>query len=137
MCKDPDLMPAPAGIAKALAEPLRQVFPAALLGRLEVVPYYPLGDDMLRGIIGLQLDRIKDRLRDTHQVPLAYDETVVDLVLSRCTEVQSGARVVDSILTHTMLPQISGEFLRRLMEGTTIAGIRIGTEGQDFTYEFA
>src|SRR5205085_4583325 len=105
MCRDPELMPEPEGIAKALREPLLKVFPAALLGRLIVVPYYPIGDAMLKSIIKLQLGRIGKRLAANHKVPFSYDDDVVQLIADRCTEVESGARAVDAILTHTLLPE--------------------------------
>ena len=136
MCKDPELLPDPEGITKGLREPLLQMFPPALLGRLVVVPYYPLGDDVLRKIVRLQLGRIERRIQENHGVPFTFDDAVVDLVNSRCTEVESGARAVDAILTHTVLPQISGEILARMVEGKELERIHIGVEGEDFTYAF-
>jgi len=137
MCKDPALMPEPEGITKALREPLRKVFPAALLGRLVVVPFYPISDDVLKSIIKLQLGRIKKRLAENHKIPFTYDDEVVELINSRCTEVESGARMVDAILTHTLLPAISQEFLNRLMKGETIEKVHISEKNGDFHYEFA
>ncbi|MGZ8144434.1 MAG: type VI secretion system ATPase TssH, partial [Methylosarcina sp.] len=101
LCKDPELMPEPEGIAKALREPLLKIFPAALLGRLVTIPYYPLNDDMLKAIIQLQLNRISKRITENHGLPFTYDQDVIRLIADRCTEVESGARVVDSILTNT------------------------------------
>jgi type VI secretion system protein VasG len=134
LCKDPDLMPAADGIAKALREPLLKTFPAALLGRLVVVPYYPLSDAMLDNIIRLQLDRIKQRVEEQHKVPFRYDDAVVGLIASRCGEIESGARVVDAILTNTMLPKISEAFLRRLMEGNPVAAVEVSAGGGEFQY---
>ena len=136
MCKDPSLMPEPEGVCKALREPLLKVFPPALLGRLVVVPYYPLSDETLRLIIRLQLGRIGRRTKANHKIPFSYDDEVVDLVASRCTEVESGARTVDAILTHTLLPAISDELLKRLMEGKTAKRVHIGTKKSEFTYLF-
>ena len=85
MCKDPELMPDPEALAKALRQPLLQIFPAALLGRLWWILYYPLSDDMLASIVRLQLGRIKKRVQENHKIPL-YDEDVVKLIVSRCTE---------------------------------------------------
>ncbi len=136
MCKDPELMPSPQGIAKALREPLRKVFPAALLGRLVTVPYFPLNDEMLQLIIRLQLKRIKNRLQEQHQVPFTYDDAVVDLIADRCTEVESGARTVDAILTHTLLPEISREFLTRMMEGKQIDRVHVSVTDGQFGYAF-
>jgi len=136
MCKDPELMPSPEGIAKGMREPLLKVFPAALLGRLVVVPFYPISDEVLRKITVLQIGRIAKRLQENHRIPFEYDEAVVDLIVSRCTEVESGARMVDAILTHTMLPEISTVFLNRLVEGQEIKKVHIGVEDAEFRYSF-
>ena len=136
LCADPELMPEPEGMAKALRDPLLKIFPPALLGRLVSIPYYPLSDEMLGQIVKLQLDRIKKRVEARYRIPFGYDEEVVKLVVSRCTESESGGRMIDAILTNTMLPEISREFLGRLMEGKTIAAARVGTEGNAFSYAF-
>jgi len=136
MCKDPTLLPTPEGIAKALKEPLLKVFPAALLGRLVVVPYYPINDEMLQKIILLQLGRIQKRVLENHNIPLTYDDSVVKLVSARCSDPASGARMVDAILTHHLLPEISREYLNRMIEGKGISKIHIGVENSDFTYTF-
>ncbi|MGZ4960802.1 MAG: type VI secretion system ATPase TssH, partial [Methylomonas sp.] len=90
LCQDPELMPEPEGISKALREPLLKVFPPALLGRLVVIPYYPLSDEMIGAIARLQLGRIKKRVWESHQVPFSYDDEVIKLIVSRCTELESG-----------------------------------------------
>ena len=136
MCKDPELLPEPEGIAKGLREPLLKKFPAALLGRLVVIPYYPLGDEMLANIVRLQLGRIAKRVGDHHRIPFNYDEEAVKLIVSRCTEVESGGRMIDAILTNTVLPAISREFLMRTMAGTPIGGVRLAVSGGDFAYQF-
>ena len=136
MCKDPDLMPEPEGIAKALREPLLKVFPAALLGRLVVVPYYPLSDEMMGNIVRLQLGRIKKRVAQNHGIPFEYGDDVVELVVSRCTEAESGGRVIDSILTNTVLPRVSLEYLSRLAAGEQLKRIRLGVSDGDFSYDF-
>ncbi|MDX2455156.1 type VI secretion system ATPase TssH, partial [Desulfosarcina sp.] len=136
MCKDPELMPEPSGIAKALREPLLKVFPAAFLGRLLVVPFYPLSDEVIRKIVRLQLGRIEKRIRENHRIPFTYDDAVVDLIHSRCTDVESGARMVDAILSHTLLPEISSEILSRMMEGRELTRIHVGGGEDGFTYAF-
>jgi len=136
MCKDPKLMPEPEAIGKALRGPLLKVFPAALLGRLVVVPYYPVTDKTLELITRLQLDRIGHRTRQNHQIPFSYDDDVVALVVGRCTEVESGARMVDAILTHTLLPRISEELLTRLMKGKIAKRVHIRVKDNEFTYSF-
>ncbi len=136
MCKDPDLMPEPAAIADALKDSLLKAFPAALLGRLVVVPYYPLTDEVIRLIIKLQLGRIQKRIEENNGVKLTYDDAVIDLVAERCTDVQSGARVVDAILTHSLLPSISSEFLIRLMSGAEVSKVHVLVEDSGFAYTF-
>jgi type VI secretion system protein VasG len=137
MCKDPELLPEPEGIAQALRQPLLKTFPAALLGRLVVIPYYPLSDEMLKQIIRLQLGRIVKRVRANHEVEFTYDDTVVNLIASRCTELESGGRMVDAILTQTLLPQISKEFLQRLMEGSVVTKVAVTAKDGEFQYSFA
>lgn len=137
LCRDPELMPGPDGMTKALREPLLKAFPAAFLGRLTVVPFYPLGDDVLQQIIRLQLERIGHRIRDQHQIPFTFDNQVVGLIQSRCTEVESGARMVDAILSHTLLPEISSELLSRMMAGKPLERVHVGTQNSGFHYAFS
>ncbi|MDD5367124.1 MAG: type VI secretion system ATPase TssH [Gallionellaceae bacterium] len=136
LCKDPELMPEPDAIAKALREPLLKVFPPALLGRLVVIPYYPLNDVMIGTITRLQLGRIAKRVKENHKIPFTYDEEVVKLIASRCTELESGGRMIDSILTNTMLPRISEEFLRRMIEEKPIERVHVSVVDGDFGYAF-
>jgi type VI secretion system protein VasG len=136
MCRDPELMPEPEGIAKALREPLLQVFPAALLGRIVTIPYYPLSDTMIDAIARLQLGRIVRRVMDNHKVPFSYTDDVVELIRKRCTELESGGRMIDAILTNTVLPKISEEFLTRMLEGQQIQGIEISVDDGQFQYRF-
>jgi type VI secretion system protein VasG len=136
LCKDPSLMPDAEGIAKALREPLLKVFPPALLGRLVVIPYYPLNDQMIGAIARLQLGRIEKRIRENHKVPFTYDDAVIKLIASRCTELESGGRMIDAILTNTVLPKISEEFLKRMMEGQPITRVNVTVADGDFRYGF-
>ncbi|MCG7899796.1 MAG: type VI secretion system ATPase TssH [Candidatus Thiodiazotropha weberae] len=137
LCKDPELMPEPGAIATALRDPLQKVFPAALLGRLVVIPYYPLSDEVLAKVVRLQLGRIESRILENHGIPLQVDDEVISLIISRCTEVESGARMVDAILTNTMLPEISRHILVEKMESRSIGNIRIGVENDEFSYNFS
>jgi type VI secretion system protein VasG len=124
-------------MAAALRGPLLKVFPPALLGRIVTIPYYPLSDDMLGQIVRLQLDRIKKRVEARYKIPFEYGDDVVKLVVSRCTESESGGRMIDAILTNTMLPDISRAFLNRMMQGDAIAGVSVGTSDGQFAYTFA
>ena len=136
MTRDPELMPQPEDIAKALREPLLKVFPAALLGRIQTVPYFPLSDEMLGNIIRLQLGRIKKRIAENHKAMFTYSEEVVATIASRCTEIESGGRMIDAILTNTILPKLSEEYLRRTMDGKPLKTIAIGVANSDFEYTF-
>lgn len=137
MCKDPDLKPSAEGLARALRQPLLKSFPAALLGRLIVIPYLPLSDEMLEMIVRLQLGRIAQRISEQHAVPLTYDDDVVKLIAGRCSEVESGGRMVDAILTNTVLPVLSREFLNRMLEGRPIEAVRIEVESGDLAYSYS
>lgn len=136
MTRDPELMPEPDDIAKALREPLLKVFPAALLGRLQVIPYYPLSDEMLGNIIRLQLNRIKKRIAENHKADFSYTDEVVKLIASRCTEVESGGRMIDAILTNTILPRLSEEYLKRTIEGKTLGNVSMEVSDGEFGYVF-
>ncbi len=136
MCKDPELMPSPDGIAKALREPLLKVFPPALLGRLVVIPYYPLNDEMIATISKLQLGRIEKRIDENHGIEFSYDDAVLELIASRCTELDSGGRMIDSILTNTMLPVISQQLLERQVGGEEkVKTIRVTVADNEFDYD--
>ncbi|SAK78009.1 Clp protease ATPase [Caballeronia temeraria] len=136
MCRDASRLPAPGDLARALRQPLLDVFPAALLGRLVTVPYYPLSDAMMADIVRLQLARIRRRVADNHGIPFDYDDDAVRLIVSRCTESESGGRVIDALLTNTVLPRISTEYLTRLTEGGALARIRLSASADDFVYAF-
>ena len=136
MCNNVEQTPEPEEIAKALRNPLLQVFPPALLGRLVVIPYYPLSDDMIAAITHLQLGRIEKRIAENHNVPFSYDDDVVKLIASRCTELESGGRMIDAILTNTMLPQISTEFLMRMKDSEKVERVHITVQDGEFSYSF-
>jgi type VI secretion system protein VasG len=136
LCADPDTMPTAEGLREALRPQLLKNFPAALLGRLVAIPYYPLSDEMLERIIRLQLERVRKRVAARHGVPFAYDPAVVELIRKRCTEVESGGRMIDAILTNTVLPTVSREFLVRLKDGTPIASVQVGVQDGAFVCTF-
>jgi type VI secretion system protein VasG len=135
LCADPETMPTPEGLVGALKPGLNKIFKPAFLGRLVIVPYLPIRDEALKQIIVLKLGKIQRRLAETHKLSLTYDASVVEEVARRCTEVESGARNVDNILTNTLLPDISRQVLGAFAEGTRPGAIRVGI-GEDggFTY---
>lgn len=136
VCKDPELMPDAEGLATVLREPLLQVFPAALLGRLAVVPYFPLSDDMLAKIVALQLKRIEQRLAEHHAIELTTAAEAVQLIVDRCTEVESGGRMVDAILNSSVLPKVSCRLLEAAMHGEEIKRLHLSVENSEFVFNY-
>jgi type VI secretion system protein VasG len=129
LCADPETRPEPEALVEALRPDLLKVFKPAFLGRMIVVPYYPIADDAMRKIIELQLGRIRTRLLENNRAQFTYDEALVAAIARRCTEVESGARNVDHILTRTLLPEISREFLGRMAAGETISKVQVSVDG--------
>ncbi len=121
---------------KALRAPLLKVFPAALLGRLITIPYYPLSDGMIEAIAGHQLRKIGNRLREGQDAELVVGKGVMDLIKARCTEIESGGRMIDAILTNTLLPELSRGVLNRTLEGKPLTKVTVGTDKKGFTYSF-
>lgn len=133
---DPETAPDTEALAKALRPELLKVFPPALLGRLIVLPYFPLSPEMLGGIVRLQLGRIVKRIKENHKIAMTYDQSVVDHIVSRCTEIASGGRMIDNILTNDMLPTLSTELLGRMAEGKTVERIEVTAPGDVLHYDF-
>jgi type VI secretion system protein VasG len=133
---DPETMPSHEGLTKALKPELDKTFKPAFLGRTVIIPYFPVRDEALKLIIRLKVGKVQRRLRGTHRIELVVGDEVVDAIAARCTEVESGARNVDNILTNTMLPAISKQLLVSLVEGDKPAAIEVGVgDDGDFTYE--
>jgi len=136
MCNDPDLIPAPEALAKAVRQPLLDKFPAALLGRLSVVPYYPISDAMLEQIIKLQMRRIQARIHANHGAQFVFDDSAVQLIRERCSEVESGARMIDGILTQNLLPRMAMEFLQASVDAKAIDKIEVSAANNDFVIRY-
>lgn len=133
--KTADELPDPDALAEALRPQLYKTFKPAFLGRMKVVPYYPISDDVLAEIIELKLERIRRRIEANHKAAFEWDESLVDAVLARCTEVDSGARNVDHILNGTLLPEIAGHVLGRIADGAAIARIAVrADDAGEFAY---
>ncbi len=136
LCADPETKPDPEGLADAIRGDLLKFFKPAFLGRTIVVPYYPIAPEIMRRIIELQLGRIRSRIRENHRAALSYDEALIDTIAKRCTEVDSGARNVDHILTRTLLPEMSKEFLSRMATGQPVSKVHISVTPQgSFAYD--
>jgi type VI secretion system protein VasG len=135
LCADPETAPSPQGLVAALKPELNKIFKPAFLGRMVTVPYYPVRDEALKKIIVLKLAKIQRRIQENHKISLTYEDALIDEVARRCTEVESGARNVDNILTNTMLPDISRQILGRMAEGEKLHSIHVGLgEGGAFAY---
>jgi type VI secretion system protein VasG len=131
---DPETAPDTQGMVKALKPELDKIFKPAFLGRLMIVPYYPVRDEALKQIIRLKLGKIQRRLAETHKIALEYDDILLNEVASRCTEVESGARNVDNILSNTMLPDLSRQILSRIAEGTAANKVSVSVKDGALTY---
>jgi type VI secretion system protein VasG len=135
LCADPETMPAPAALAEALRPDLLKLFKPAFLGRVTVVPYFPLSDATLRLIITLQLRRIRDRIADTYRAQFSWNDEVVEAIAARCTEAASGARNIENVLSHGVLPEISSRFLERIAKGDKLRDVQLSLD-KDATFSY-
>ena len=132
---DPETAPGPRALVDALKPSLNKIFKPAFLGRMVLIPFYPVRDEALKQIIRLKLGKIQRRLQENHKIKLTYDDAFLEAVASRCTEVESGARNVDNILTNTLLPDISRKILSSMAEGEKMSVLHVSVgENGDFTY---
>jgi len=136
LTSDPETMPSSEGLVKALKPELNKIFKPAFLGRMVIIPYFPVRDEALKQIVRLKVGKIQRRLAETHRIALTHDDGLLDGVAKRCTEVESGARNVDNILTNTLLPEISRRILGRIAEGEKLAPIHVSI-GTDGAFEYA
>ena len=135
LCADPETAPSSPALVQALKPELNKIFKPAFLGRMVIAPYYPVRDEALKKIIVLKLAKIQRRIQENHKIALTYDDKLVEEVAKRCTEVESGARNVDNILSNSLLPDVSRQLLGRMAEGEKMSSIHVGI-GADggFTY---
>jgi type VI secretion system protein VasG len=144
LCKDPETIPSPEALSEAIRPELLAaksergvpIFKQAFLGRLIVVTYFPISEVVLRQIIRLQLDRIAQRMRQNHNARFSYSDDLIEVIASRCREVESGARNVDNILTRTLLPELSQEILSRMTRGEAIRKVHV-TTGSNGAFAYA
>ena len=135
LCADEETMPGPEAMAEALHPELLKSFKPAFLGRIVVVPYFPLTDEVMRQIAVLKLGKVARRVREHYDATFDWTDSVLDHIVSRCTEVDSGARNVDRILTGTLLPAMSAEFLTKMAKGESISSASVGL-GEDGEFTF-
>jgi type VI secretion system protein VasG len=133
---DPETMPSSKGLVDALKPELDKIFKPAFLGRLVIIPYFPIRDDAMRLIVRLKLGKIQRRLQETHRIAMSWGDELVEEVAKRCTEVASGARNVDNILTNTLLPDVSRKLLTSFATGEKPTSIQVQVnEDGSFAYE--
>ena len=137
LCADPDTKPEPEPLIDALRPELQKAFKPALLGRMVPIVYYPISDDVLRLIIVLQLKKIEQRIMENHKAKFSFDDSVIDTVAKRCTDVDSGARNIYNILTGTMLPEMSSQVLTKMASGEGISKVHVGVKDENFTYDIS
>jgi type VI secretion system protein VasG len=137
LAADPNNRPDPEGLADAIFPALLKTFKPAFLGRCAVIPYYPLSDDVLRGIAQLKLGKVRRRIRENYKAAFEYSPDLVDAIVARCTEADTGARNIDHILTKTMLPEMAAEFLARMADGHKIELVKVTVDDNGaFAYRF-
>ncbi|HWA63944.1 MAG TPA: AAA family ATPase, partial [Caulobacteraceae bacterium] len=128
LCADPETMPDAEGLREALREDLLKVFKPAFLGRVTVVPYFPLSDETLKSIVRLQLGRIGARVKENYRAAFSYTPDLIDAIAARCQEAESGARAIENVLAHGVLPEISERFLERLAEGQGVGEVALSLD---------
>jgi type VI secretion system protein VasG len=136
LCKDPELMPDSEALEKAMRTPLTKVFPDALLNRLVVIPFYPISQEMLRMIIGLNLRKVEKRVKQNHGIPFTWDESLPALIAERCSELERGARLVDATITNQLLPEIGREFLNAALEGRALNKVHVTAQDGKFVFTY-
>jgi type VI secretion system protein VasG len=137
LCADEETMPEAAGMGEMVKPELLKHFKPAFLGRMKIVPYYPITDENMKRIVRLKLDRIVKRMKENRDVDFIYDDGIVDAIASRCTDVDSGARNADNIMTNTLLPEMSRELLSRQAQGEQIKRVTVSMDGEGFAYDIA
>ena len=130
-----DARPDPEALAADLRPALLEVFPPALLGRIVTIPYYPLSGDMLAGIVRLQLGRIGKRIEENHRAKFIADQSAIDHIVSLCHDPDSGGRVIDNVITNTILPALSREILKRSLAREPIHEAKVSAADGAFVYE--
>jgi type VI secretion system protein VasG len=136
LSRDPHYREDPEALAAQLRPELLKVFPPALLGRIVTIPYFPLSDEMLAGIVRLQLDRIGARIQGSQNAKFIYDDAVVSYIVSKCNDPDSGGRMIDNIITNSLLPAVSREFLKRSLAKDPPKEVRVAVENNEFAYNW-
>ena len=128
LCEDPETMPDEVGLAAALRPELLKIFKPAFLGRVTLVPYFPLSDEVIRKIVAINLEKVRKRVDQNYRAQFVYEETVIDAIAQRCQESESGARNIENILTRGMLPEMAGLFLERMANGESVSTVKVSMD---------
>jgi type VI secretion system protein VasG len=135
LCADPETMPDENGLAEALRPELLKVFKPAFLGRVTLVPYFPLSPETLRLIVKLQLDRIQKRIAENYRAKFVYAQDAIEAIAARCTEAESGARNIENVISRGLLPEISARFLEKMANGESFRQVHLSMDtGGGFKY---
>jgi type VI secretion system protein VasG len=135
LCADPETMPDAEGLSEALRPELLKWFKPAFLGRVTMVPYFPLTDQTLRLIIKLQLGRIQKRIAENYRASLTYTPNAIDAIAARCKEAESGARNIENVLSRGLLPEISARFLQKMANGEAFREVQLSLDSNgSFNY---
>ncbi|OLO08126.1 ClpV1 family T6SS ATPase [Salinicola sp. MH3R3-1] len=134
-CLGVESLPAPDAIVESLRDQLNDVFKPAFLGRLNIIPYYPVQKEILHNIVRLKLDRIKNRFEHNHRAEFEYDPAIVEAVAERCTDSDSGARNIDNILSGSLMPTIAAQVLDKMANGEAIEKLAVSLDDRgEFAY---
>lgn len=136
MCKDENNLPDVKTLEEACRPALYKIFPAALIGRMSIVPYYPLSHESLNHIIDLKLSKVVKRVKENYGATFTFTQQVRDEIISRCNNIASGARMIDAIISNDLLPEISSKFLEKTMDNRKILGVTVDSKDGEFIYNF-
>lgn len=136
MCKDENNLPDVKTLEEACRPALYKIFPAALIGRMSIVPYYPLSHESLNHIIDLKLSKVVKRVKENYGATFTFTQQVRDEIISRCNNIASGARMIDAIISNDLLPEISSKFLEKTMDNRKILSVTVDSKDGEFIYNF-
>ncbi len=136
-CADEETKPEAEALAEILRPDLQAHFKPAFLGRMKVIPFYPIVDENLRKIVRLKINKVVKRMAANRGTVLTYGDDVVEAIASRCTEVDSGARNIDHIMSNSLMPEMSREILSRMAVGEEIEKVHVSMDGEGFNYEIS
>ena len=130
--KRADRLPESEQLLQLMRDELLAAFKPAFLGRIQVIPYLPLQDTQLASICTMQLQKIQQRMQEQHHIQLSYSDDIVDAIVARCTEVDSGARNIWQIINNRLLPQLAKQVLHNLLDDKHLTAIHLILKQQQF-----